>query len=360
MNKRVPRSRKLPATPWARALTTAAAALVTALVPAAAAAGAEPAPTPHVAAAAASVPGIDVSAANGLVNWQAVYAAGYRFAMVSAADGTSQNPSFADQYAGAKYAGLLRGAYFFAEPSFQQGNTHADWFLNQVGYTADGTTLPPMLDVEQNTNLGHCDGVPPSVWLAYVHTFVDEVKKRTGQDALIYTNPDTWVNCVGDSHDFAATNPLWAAEWGTGTPTLFGGWTYYTFWQYSGSGSVPGVNGAADLDVFNGSADQLRKFAPGTQSGKPYQVTGVDSAGLGVESQPHIGHLVTYAPAGATLYVQCQTRNGDQVDGRTQYGRPFTTWDRLSDGNWVYDWYLNTPPVAANGYSPGIAPCAGG
>jgi surface antigen len=95
-------------------------------------------------------------------------------------------------------------------------------------------------------------------------------------------------------------------------------------------------------------------------SGSPYQVTGTDGQGLAVQSQPHVNHVVGWATNGTTLFVVCQTKNGDQVDGRTQYGRPFTTWDKLSDGNYVYDWYMTTPTVATSGYSPGIAACAGG
>ena len=95
-------------------------------------------------------------------------------------------------------------------------------------------------------------------------------------------------------------------------------------------------------------------------AGQPYQVTGADSQGLAVQSQPHVNHVVRYAANGTTLYVSCQTKNGDQVDGRTQYGRPFTTWDKLTDGTYVYDWYMNTPTVATNGYSPGIGACPGG
>lgn len=98
----------------------------------------------------------------------------------------------------------------------------------------------------------------------------------------------------------------------------------------------------------------------GSSGGSPYQVTGVDSQGLAIQSQPHVNHVVAWAANGTTLYIVCQTKYGDQVDGRTQYGHPFTTWDKLSDGNWVYDWYMNTPTVGTNGYSPGIAACSGG
>jgi hypothetical protein len=88
-----------------------------------------------------------------------------------------------------------------------------------------------------------------------------------------------------------------------------------------------------------------------------YQVTGADSQGLAVQALPHIGNVLRWAHNGTTLSVVCQVNNGDQADGRTQYGRPFRTWDQLNDGTFVYDWYMNTPTVATDGYSPGIAHC---
>jgi hypothetical protein len=89
----------------------------------------------------------------------------------------------------------------------------------------------------------------------------------------------------------------------------------------------------------------------------PYQVTGADSQGLAVQALPHIGNVLRWAHNGTTLDVVCQVNNGDQADGRTQYGRPFRTWDQLNDGTFVYDWYMNTPTVATDGYSPGMAHC---
>jgi GH25 family lysozyme M1 (1,4-beta-N-acetylmuramidase) len=314
---------------------------------------------PTTVAATSTVPGIDVSGWQGTVDWSSVYGAGYRYAYINAADGTSQNAYFTQEYSGARSAGLLRGAYFFAEPVFESGTTHADWFLNQINYLADGSTLPPELDVEQNVNQPRCDGLAASVWIAYVQDFVTEVKRRTGVTAVIYTNPDTWTNCVGNTTRFHTVNPLWVANFGVSSPALFGGWTSYTFWQYGG-GAVPGVSGTTDLDRFNGTLSALRTLAPGGPAGRPYQVTGTNSAGLAVQSRPHINHVVAYVPDGTTLSVLCQTNHGDQVDGRTSNGVPFTTWDQISGGNWVYDWYLNTPLVGADGYSAGIPACSGG
>jgi hypothetical protein len=39
------------------------------------------------------------------------------------------------------------------------------------------------------------------------------------------------------------------------------GWTTFSFWQYSTLGYVSGIIGAADLDLFNGSMDDLRSLA---------------------------------------------------------------------------------------------------
>lgn len=98
---------------------------------------------------------------------------------------------------------------------------------------------------------------------------------------------------------------------------------------------------------------------PPPASGGPglYQVTGADSQGLAIQSLPQVNHVLRWVPNGTTLNVVCQVNNGGQADGRTKYGHPFTTWDMLSDGTWVYDWYMNTPEVVPDGYSPGMPHC---
>lgn len=60
------------------------------------------------------------------------------------------------------------------------------------------------------------------------------------------------------------------------------------------------------------------------------------------------------------VYVVCQVNNGGWDGVHTQYGRPFTPWDRLSDGSYVYDGWIGTPTVAQDGYSPGMPACVFG
>ena len=60
----------------------------------------------------ATVPGIDVSKYQGVVDWPAVQKAGVRFAFIRVSDGLdSLDEHFAKNWTGAHAAGLLRGAY---------------------------------------------------------------------------------------------------------------------------------------------------------------------------------------------------------------------------------------------------------
>lgn len=116
---------------------------------------------------------------------------------------------------------------------------------------------------------------------------------------------------------------------------------------------------AAVLTVSGMAAGAVAAAAPAFAFSGVYQVSGADSQGLADLTKPYTGGtngsvLVRWYGNGTSLTVVCQVNNGSQEDGRTQYGHPFTTWDKLSDGTYVYDWYMTTPTVAANGYSPGI------
>ncbi|MBO3744442.1 CHAP domain-containing protein [Streptosporangiaceae bacterium NEAU-GS5] len=86
-----------------------------------------------------------------------------------------------------------------------------------------------------------------------------------------------------------------------------------------------------------------------------YKVKGTDGT-LVVQKSPKVDNVIRSLPEGATLGVVCQINNGgaDPYDGLTS-----KTWDFIGDG-WVYDWYVNTPPQGADGYSPGVRHCGAG
>lgn len=185
------------------------------------------------------VVGIDVSSYQGAVDWVSFTKVKRSFVFVKATEGSSyRNPYFGSQYGGAKAAGMYAGAYHFANPGGKSGKIQATYFVKYGGAWSakDGKTLPGVLDIEYNPyGGGTCYGLSKKKMVAWIADFLTTYKTLTTRDAVIYTTTDWWTKCTGNTTRFSTTNPLWAARWTPtkGAGTLPGGWTYYTFWQYS-------------------------------------------------------------------------------------------------------------------------------
>jgi GH25 family lysozyme M1 (1,4-beta-N-acetylmuramidase) len=204
--------------------------------------------------------GSDVSGHQGNVDWSTAWANGSRFAYVKATEGTTYtNPYFAQQYNGSYNVGMIRGAYHFALPNVSSGATQAAWFVGHGGgWSADGRTLPPALDIEYNPYGATCYGLSQSAMVSWIRDFSNSVQSRTGRYPTIYTTTNWWTTCTGNDASFGATNPLWIARYSTAVGTLPAGWSYQTIWQYSDAGALPG-----DQDLFNGAYDRVQALANG-------------------------------------------------------------------------------------------------
>ncbi len=210
------------------------------------------------ASAATYVNGMDVSGHQGNVAWSTAYNNGARFAYVKATEGTSyRNPYFAQQYNGSYNVGMIRGAYHFALPNNSSGLAQADFFVNNGGgWSGDGRTMPPALDIEYNPYGSTCYGLSQSAMVSWIRAFSDRVHYRTNKYPMIYTTIDWWTTCTGNTSAFAATNPFWIARYSSTPPTAPAGSATWTIWQYADSGIFPG-----DQNRFNGSYTQLQALA---------------------------------------------------------------------------------------------------
>jgi len=218
-----------------------------------------PAVAPRMLSLTAAQPaGMDVSSLQGTVDWATAAANGATFAYIKATEATGYvNPYLASQYTGAYAAGVIRGTYHFALPDRSTGAAQANYFLSHLGgWSPDGKTLPPMLDMEYNPYGATCYGQSPAQLAAWIADFSNTVNAATGRYPTIYTTTDWWTYCLGNNSSFGATNPLFIASY-TATPGIMPpGWGYQSIWQYNDHGTLPG-----DADAFNGNLDQLRQFA---------------------------------------------------------------------------------------------------
>ncbi|HEX7313048.1 MAG TPA: glycoside hydrolase family 25 protein [Pyrinomonadaceae bacterium] len=196
--------------------------------------------------------GIDVSHYQGQVDWDAVKAAGCSFAFAKATEGTNvTDPYFEANWAGMKAAGLARGAYHFFRPA-EDAAQQASHFLATVALKPGD--LPPVIDVEVN------DNVAGSVIVEGLQTWLGAVEQATGVAPIIYTAAYFWNEYLNPGF---GRYPLWVAHYtSAATPSpLPDGWADWTFWQYSQSLEIDGVNGAADHDYFNGTNGDLHTLS---------------------------------------------------------------------------------------------------
>jgi GH25 family lysozyme M1 (1,4-beta-N-acetylmuramidase) len=208
-----------------------------------------PSPTPYVPV----TEGIDVSHWQNTIDWTQVAAVGKRFAYMKASEGTTLvDTTYWTNRAQAKAVGLYVGAYHFARPDRTPGDpiAEADYFLAMSQLVAGD--LVPVLDLEDT------GGLAPVELQEWVKGYLQRIYERTGARGMIYASPTFWKNAMGDTTWFATNGygMVWVAHWTTGpSPTIpaqnWGG-SGWTLWQYTSSGSVPGISGRVDLDRFNG------------------------------------------------------------------------------------------------------------
>jgi hypothetical protein len=184
------------------------------------------------------------------------------FTGVMAFDGASvSNPQYKAEVTGALAAGLFVMPYVVADPLKVSG---ADQFAKKAWpvikgiaaapYKAGGRYLPITLDLEAQAQVTpkECYGLSQGKMLSWINAFVAAARSQAHVTPVIYTTVKWWQDCTGGSKAYGGA-PLWVADYGVSTPAIPAGWTGYTFWQRSASGTVNGIGGAADLDQLEGA-----------------------------------------------------------------------------------------------------------
>lgn len=195
------------------------------------------------------VQGIDAARFQKNVNWNTARRNGVNFAFLKATEGGDLlDTSFKKHWAGAGRAGMERGAYHFyyfcTEPEVQ-----ARWFIRNVPRSAGN--LPPVLDMEWNAFSPTCATVRPPAGevRALMRRWLALVEAHYGQKAIIYTTPKFYrENGLGAFREY----DFWLRTTAKRPEEVYDNQPW-TFWQYSSTGTVPGILGEVDLNAFNGS-----------------------------------------------------------------------------------------------------------
>jgi len=245
----------------------------------------------------------------GNIDWAAVAASGVSFTFVKATEGLNggtipyTNPNFARDFAGAGNNGLYRGAYHFARPALPLSTAvdQARHFVSVTGAMNNALDLPPVLDLEVTGDLA------PTDLIAWTTTWLTAVQNLTGRQPMIYSGPSFWYSAMANTTALN-TYPLWIARWNNNPDPLPlpGGWTAWSFWQYTSTGAIPGIVGNVDISRYCCSLARLAALS-GSPSGRPH-IYLRNSTTTGVANTDY----VFSASAGGTL-LMCDW-NGDGTD----------------------------------------------
>lgn len=200
------------------------------------------------------VHGVDVSRYQAGLDFRRLAANRIRFAFIKATEGGDVlDPEFATHWARAGQAGVARGAYHFYYWC-TDAQTQARWFIRNV---PKGSAMPPVLDVEWNHLSPTCRTRPdPEVVRSEMRVFLNRLTAHYGKRPIIYTTPDFY-----ERNELSKINgyPFWLRAVAKPLSEIYPG-ERWTFWQYTGTGRVPGAPGNIDLNVFHGSEEQWQAW----------------------------------------------------------------------------------------------------
>lgn len=249
--------------------------------------------------------GIDVSDWQPDVDWSAVAAGGYAFAVIKATQGTGNvQDTFAAYRSAAPAAGLgPMGLYHFA----QDGNpvAQADHFVRVVG--ALGADEFAVLDIEANEDFF---SLPLSEWPTFITAWCDRVEERLGGPVAVYLSESPAKSMPASLEKW----PLWVAGYQSATPQEWEDWQvgpwWPVIWQHSSTSTVPGVPGNCDANV---APDDLRA-----------------RLGMGVVPVAGLDHLhPTFA---ARVAAACHATGSTVYSGARSTSEQAELWRRYQNG----------------------------
>ncbi|MBR3014682.1 MAG: glycoside hydrolase family 25 protein [Bacteroidaceae bacterium] len=198
-----------------------------------------------------NVHGIDISHYQGGIDWAELHKNKdtdfpLRFIFMKATEGGDlADATFVQNFDSAKAYGFVRGAYHFFNPS-SDARKQAEFFIRNVQLKPGD--LAPVLDVETK-------GKNKADLQRSVKTWLDVVEAHYGVKPILYTSYKFKENYLSD----AAFDeyPYWIAHYYVDSVRYRGHWE---FWQHTDIGEVPGIEGDVDLNVFNGTLQDLSNY----------------------------------------------------------------------------------------------------
>ena len=169
-----------------------------------------------------------------------------RFVFMKASEGGDfSDTAFVHNFNEARKNGFIRGAYHFYNPK-TDALRQADFFIRSV--KLEPGDLPPVLDIETRSDNMDKLRRDLKIWLRRIENYY-KVKP------ILYTSYKFKTRYLNDS--VFNSYPYWIAHYYVDSVEYQGEWK---FWQHTDVGRLPGIDEQVDLNVFNGSMEELKSM----------------------------------------------------------------------------------------------------
>ena len=193
------------------------------------------------------IAGIDLSAHNGVPDFDSIASAGIDFVYLKASEGVSfRDASFLRNYSQTRKYGLTVGAYHFFRFDCD-GRGQAFNLMKAIeGCRLD---MPLVIDIEEAGNPANHS---TELIISRLETMVSYLKAY-GYPVMIYTNKNGYTRFIKPAYEqtdseTGSGTELWICSF-TNPPLPHRQWS---MWQHSHKARVPGVKGNVDINTFNG------------------------------------------------------------------------------------------------------------
>lgn len=196
-----------------------------------------------------AIRGIDVSKFQGNIDWQAVKDSGMEFAMIRIGlrgYGSGQlvmDERFYENIKNAQAAGLQTGVYFFsAAVSTEEAVEEAEFVIKALeGYEL---SMPVVFDTEPiYSEAARTDDLTPAQLTEITIAFCEKIR-QSGYTPMIYANAKRLTTVL--NLEKLSGYEVWYADYQEKPIYPY----RYKMWQYTEKGSVPGIQGTVDINLY--------------------------------------------------------------------------------------------------------------
>ena len=198
--------------------------------------------------------GIDISEYQGNILWDSVSVIEnnfpIRFIFVRATVGMDRpDRKFAENWIALKNTACIRGAYHYYRPD-ENSTLQAELFIKNV--VLKNGDFPPVLDIER---------MPKKQTMVQlkvgIKNWLELVENHYGVKPIIYSGETYYKHFLKE--DFSEYT-FWIANYNFFVENLKPDWR---FWQFTEKGSVKGISGFVDINIFNGTDAELQLMTIG-------------------------------------------------------------------------------------------------